>query len=148
MSATTEADDGAIGKDDLQAQNVVAGDAIFEAARSSGIGGDVAAKRIVGATGRIRGIEQPALFHDGLKFGGIDERLDNGDKVGWVDFQNFVQSLQRKGDAAMHGDSPANITMSAAAGGDRNLMPVGKAQYGGHRLSGTGQGHGVRLMGS
>ena len=44
MAAASDAGDGAVGKNDFEAHHVVFGDAVFEATRASGIGGDVAAQ--------------------------------------------------------------------------------------------------------
>ena len=59
VRAAAEADDGAVGEDDFQAEHVIAGDAVFQAARSAGVGGDVAADEIVGAAGGVGRIKKP-----------------------------------------------------------------------------------------
>ena len=49
------ADDCAIGQNDFEAENVIASDAIFQAARAAGVGRDVAADEIMRAAGGIGG---------------------------------------------------------------------------------------------
>ena len=60
VRAAAEADDGAVGEDDFEAEHVIAGDAVFEAARAAGVGGDVAADEIVRAAGGVGRIKQSA----------------------------------------------------------------------------------------
>ena len=48
-----------VGEHDLQAQHVVGGDAVLDAAQAAGVGGEVAADRAPVVAGRVRRIEQP-----------------------------------------------------------------------------------------
>ena len=60
VRAAAESDDRAVGQHDFQAEDVIAGDAVFEAARAAGVGGDVAADEIVRAAGGVGRIKQAA----------------------------------------------------------------------------------------
>lgn len=44
VAAAAGGDDGAVWEDDFEAEDVVAGDPVFEAARAAGVGGDIAAE--------------------------------------------------------------------------------------------------------
>ena len=65
VRASAEADDGAVGQNDFEAEDVIAGDAVFQAARAAGVGGDVAADEIVRAAGGVGRIKQAALLDRG-----------------------------------------------------------------------------------
>ena len=59
VGASAQADDVAAGQDDFQTEDKIAGDAVFEAARAAGVGGDVAADGAIGAAGGIGRIVEP-----------------------------------------------------------------------------------------
>ena len=58
--------DRAVRQHDLQAEDVIASDAVFEAARAAGVGDDVAADRIVGPAGRVGRDNNSPLLLDGV----------------------------------------------------------------------------------
>ena len=62
VRAAAEAHDRAVGEDDFQAEHVIAGDAVFQAARPAGVGGDVAADGTVRPAGGIGRIKQALRF--------------------------------------------------------------------------------------
>ena len=147
VRASADADDGAVGQHDFEAEDVIARDAVFQTARAAGVGGDVAADEIVRAAGGVGRIKQAALFNGFLKFLRDDARLHDGDKISGVDFLDPVHAFQRKHDAAMHGHAAADIAVAGAARGDGNFVLIGKAQNGGNGFGGAGQGDGVGLLG-
>ena len=49
-------DDAAVGQDDLDAEDVVDGDAVLERVRPAGVGGDVAADGAGALAGRVGGV--------------------------------------------------------------------------------------------
>src|SRR5207253_9125718 len=75
----------AISENDLETENIIAGDPIFEAARAAGVGGDIAANERISAAGRIRWIEQPALLDRRLQPPRNDAWLDDSDEIGGID---------------------------------------------------------------
>ena len=54
VRAAAEPDDGAVGEHDFEAEHVVAGDAVFQAARAAGVGDDVAADEALASGSRGR----------------------------------------------------------------------------------------------
>ena len=121
VRAAAEADDGAVGQDDFEAEDVIAGDAVFQAARAAGIGGDVAADEIVRAAGGVGRVKQAAPLDGFLKISGVHARLDDGDEIGGVDFPDAVHPFERKHDAAVHGHATADVTVAGAARSHGNL---------------------------
>ena len=88
LHRATECDDLAVGKHELDAEDVVGGDAVLERVRTAGVLGDVAPDGTRGLARRVRGIEQsvgahgvrdPLVHHAGLgddaTIGAVD-RLD------------------------------------------------------------------------
>ena len=115
VRAPAEAQHRAVGEDDLQAEHVIAGDAVLEAARAAGVGDDVAANRIVRPAGRVRRIEEPLLLDCLLEFLRVNAGLDHRHKVGGVDFLDPVHARQRKHDAAADGHAAADVAVARAA---------------------------------
>ncbi len=75
-SVFAEFADRAVSQHDFQAEDVIARNAVFQAAWTAGIGGDVTAEGIVRAAGRIGRIKESEAFALVLKFGGIHCWLD------------------------------------------------------------------------
>ena len=59
--AAPGAQQAAVGEHDVEAEDGLAGDAVLDAAHAAGVGGDVAAERGDGCTGRVGGVEQAVL---------------------------------------------------------------------------------------
>src|SRR5208283_5460388 len=115
VRATAEPDDGSIGENDLKAENVVAGDAVLEAARPAGVGGNVAADEIVRAAGGIGRIKQTAFLDGLLQFFRDDAGFNDGDKIGGVDFLDAIHAFEREYDAAAHRHTAADVAVARAA---------------------------------
>ena len=62
VRAPAEPRRSAVRQHHFQAQHIIARDAVFQAARAAGVGGDVAADGAIRAAGGIGRIKQPALF--------------------------------------------------------------------------------------
>ena len=147
MGASAQLDDLAAGLDDLQTEDKIAGDAVFEAARSAGVGGDVAADGAVGAAGGIRRIVEALFFHGFLQGLQDDARLDDGHKIAGVDFLDAVHAGQGKDNAAAGGDASADVAEAGPARGDGDAVAAGKTQEEGDGVGAAGQGHRVGQAG-
>ena len=126
MRAAADADDRAVGEHDFQAEDVIAGDAVFQAARAAGVGGDVAADVVIRAAGGIGRIKEAVLSTASCNCFRDDARLDDGDEIVGVDFLDAVHAFERKHDAAAHRHTAADVTKARPAGGDGNAMPMAK----------------------
>ena len=67
MSSTSDLDDLASRKDDLKTEHVVSSNSVFNAARSSCVGGDIAAETAFFQTGWIRRIKKTFFTRSNLK---------------------------------------------------------------------------------
>src|SRR5208283_712202 len=119
VGASAEALNCAVGEDDFQTEDIIAGDAVFQTARTAGVGGDVAADEVVRAAGGVGRIKEAAPLDPVLKMFGVHARLDDGDEIGGVDVLDAVHAFKRKHDAAAHGHAAANVAMARAARGHR-----------------------------
>jgi hypothetical protein len=146
VRSAPELDHRAVSKDDFEAENIIAGDAVFEAVRAAGIGGDVAANKIIRAAGGVGRIKESAFLNSRLEFLRVDARLDDGDEIAGIDFPDAVHAFERQDDAAAHGHAAADVAVARAARGDGQAMLIRKTQYCRDGLGGAGQGDGVRLM--
>ncbi len=140
------ANDRAIGQDDLKPQDILARNAVFEAARAAGIGGQVAADEIFRAARRIGRVKQLPFFHLRLEVCSDDGGLHDGDEISLINLQNPIHPLRGKGDAAPNRNATSHVAMAGAAGGHGNFMLVGEFQDFGNRLNRAGQGNGIGLM--
>jgi len=128
VSSATEADDGAIGEDDFEAEDVIACDAVFEAARAAGVGDDVAANGAFTEAGGVGRIEQAALLDCILEGLGFDARLDDSDEIGRVDFFDAVEAGEGKDDTAASRDAAADVAVAGTARGDRDFVAMRKTE--------------------
>lgn len=143
VAAAAGVDDGAIGEDDLEAEDVVAGDPVFEAARAAGVGGDIAAEGAFAETCWVRRVV-PAEFADlVLELAGDDAGLDDGDPVGWADLEDAVHAFHGEDDAAVDGDAAADVADPAAADGDGDLVSGGEGHDGADVCGGFNEDDGV-----
>ena len=79
-----------VGEDDLQAEHVVGGDAVLDAAQAAGVLREVAADRAPVVAGGVRRIEQPGPG-DGVPQRLVHHaRLDDGEPVGRGDLEDGV----------------------------------------------------------
>src|SRR5205823_10163208 len=90
----------AVGQDELQAQDVVDGDAVLERVRPAGVGRDVAADGAGALAGGVRG-EVPAVRLQVVGQPEVDDaRLDDGVAVAVVHLQDALHARQADHDAA------------------------------------------------
>ncbi len=115
--------DAPIRQDDSQAEHVVAGHAVFQAARAAGIGGDIPADGRLLDAGRVGRVEQAEFFHGRLQIGGNHSRFDGRSGVGFIDFQDMVHAGQRQDDSAPVGHRTACQARAHAARDHRELFP-------------------------
>ena len=121
-----ELDDLAGGRDDLQAGDVTAGDAVLDGLAAAGVLGDVAADVAGLQAHRIAGEEQ-ALVGDGLvDLVGDDARLDDDHQVRRVDLEDAVHAVAQQDDAAHDRHGPAGEPAAGAARRDGNRLAVGQ----------------------
>ena len=88
MGAAAAVDDRSIWQDDGQAKHIVAGDAVFEATRSAGIGGDISSDAAVFEARGIRRVEESLASRLCLKMAGDHSGLDNSHKIPRVDLKD------------------------------------------------------------
>ena len=142
------ADDVAVGQNDFEAEDVIARDAVFQAARAAGVGGDVAADEIVRAAGGVGRIKQVSVFRRRPEIVRVmTAGWTTATKSCGVDFQNAVHAFEREHDAAAHrarsrrrsrGRAPRAVTGI--------LFWFAKRRIVGNGFGGAGQGDGVGLM--
>ena len=141
VGSTTESGHRSIGQHHLECHHVIPGHPILEAARPTGIGGDVAPDGAISPTGRIRRIVKPLTLHGLLQRCGHHAGLHHRHEIRRADFEDPIHSRHGKGDAAVHRNTPAHIAMSCPARGHRNLVLRGKGEDSRHRLHRSRQGH-------
>ena len=128
MSSSADSNDGAIGQNDLETQDVMPGHTVFQAARAACIGCNVSTDRAVLQARRIRWIKEPTISHLALQIARNHARLDDGHAVRDRDLFDPVHSGQREGDPTLYGNAPAHISVPGPACGDRNLPLVCEAK--------------------
>ena len=99
MCATADACHGAARQHDFQAQDVIRGDPVFEAARAAGIGGNVAvmlqSAQLAGSGGQYK----PLCLGLGLQISGDHAGLNNGHKIVFIYFLDALHADCRKRNA-------------------------------------------------
>ena len=133
MRAAAESRNGAIRQHHLQPQDIIARDAIFQAARPAGIGSNVPAEGTVGAAGGIGRIKQSRLFYRILERFGDHPCLNHSHKIARMDLLNPIHPLQRKNDSPADGHTPADVAITRTTRGHGNSMLVGETQQRGNR---------------
>ena len=157
QARAAQAHRGAVGQHHLQAQHVIGGDAVLDAAQAAGVGGDVAADAADLERRRVGRVPQPVLG-DGLLDLGIEQaRLDDRGAGHRVD-GDVAHLLRRQHDAAVDGGGPARQpgAHSARHHGDPvgggppqnrlHLLGALRADHG-HRRAGVGIGGTVLAIG-
>ena len=105
--------------------------AVGESVRAAGIVGDVATDRAGGLAARVGRVEK-AIFGDSFRYILIDyARLDDGDAIWQIDFQDAIQARQRQDNAAFRGHCTAGEPCPRAA---RNDGHVGSFRRFDHRV--------------
>ncbi len=137
-----EADHVAIGQDQLQAQHVVGGEAVFQAVHAARVLGDVAADGagdLRGGVGRV--VEAPVLDRLGDAEIG-DAGLGGDGAVLVVDVEDPVELAQAQDDAIGERQGAAGEPGAGTARDDLDLLGVAEPQDGCHLLGGGRQDHG------
>ena len=102
-----ELDDLAGRRDDLQADDVAAGDAVLDRLAAARVLGDVAADEAGLEAHRVAGVEEAEVLDRVVDLVGDDARLDDRDQVGLVDLEDAVHPVDQEDDAAEDRDRPA-----------------------------------------
>ena len=139
-------DDVAVGQHDFQSHDIVVGNAVFDGAHAASVLGDVAAERRIFPAGRIGRIKQTLGGAVVVEIDGAHARFRPDHHVFLVQFEDFIQSGQREGDAAREWDAAAG---SAAGGSPRShgdAVGVGDFHDGGDFSGGCRPNHHFRLI--
>src|SRR5580700_7947071 len=104
---SAEVDQGAVGEDDFEAEDVGGGEAVLETVGAAGVFGDVAADAADGLRGGIGGVEI-ALREDPGGYIEIDyARLDYYAGVREIDFEDAIHAREADDNAVFHGECAA-----------------------------------------
>lgn len=126
------------------AEQIVGGDAIFQAVGAAGIHADIAADRAGELRARIWCIEKPVrgdAFRD-VQIG--DAGLNHGDAVRQIDFKDAVHLRQAEHDGILLRNGAAGERSAGAAGHDGNAVTVAITHDSRNFSRGARQGDGER----
>jgi len=129
VRASTDAHESSVGQSHLKAEDIGAGDAVFQATGAAGIGGDVATKGAILVALWIGWIKEPLFLYLLLKHAGDDIRFHDGDEVLIIDFLDPVHPVHAHQDASPYWNAPADITVTGTARGDGDATFIGVAEY-------------------
>jgi hypothetical protein len=134
-----EPHDVAGGGDQLEAEDVAAGDAVLDGFAAAGVLGDVAAD-LAGFDAHGVAGEEEAVFGDQVgEVVGDHAGLYGDGHVVEVEVDEFVHAFEADEDAAEDGDGAAGEAAAGAAGGDGDAFAVGEADDGGDLFGGGGE---------
>ncbi len=122
-------DDVAVREHRLEAQHLVAGDAVFHGPHAAGVGGDVAAERRAVLTG-IHGIDEPQGRERGVELVEAHAGTHDGDVVFRVDLDDPIHALEGEHDPVGERRAGAREAGSRAPGRDRHPQLVADAHDG------------------
>ena len=128
VGATAAGHHFAVRQHDRETKNVAAGHAVFQAARTTGVGGDVSAYAAILEAGGVRWIEEIFFAGSFLEFSCDDPRLNHGHEIACVDLNNPVHSIHAEHDAALHGGAAADIPIAGTAWRDRYARTISLAE--------------------
>jgi hypothetical protein len=137
--AAAGADRRPVRQHDLEREDVVAGDAVLQAARAPGVLRDVPADRALLETRRIGRVEEPALLDLGLQPRVDHAGLDDRDAVDLVDLEDPVHPRDAEDDAARQRDGAAGEPAPHRARRDRDAARGRDAVDGTHLGGRRGQ---------
>ena len=148
-SFSAEVDEGAVGQDNFEAEDVSGGEPVFEAVGAAGVFGYVAADAADGLRGGIRGVEI-TLRLDARGDVEIDNAgLDDDAGVGEIDFEDAVHAREADDDAVFYGERPAAKASAGAAGYEGDAFAMAEAEdrldFGGGGREEDGLGHGAEI---
>ena len=121
--------DAPIGQDDGQTQHVVAGHAVFQAARAAGVAGDVPADGRMADAGWVGRVEQPEFFHRSLQVRGDDAGFDVDGGIVLVDLQDAVHARQAQDDPTLEGHRGGRQPGAHAARHHRDALAGGQLHH-------------------
>ena len=147
MAPPAERRDRAGRQHDLEPKHIVTRDAVLEAARTAGVGGNVSSDAAVRAVSRVGRIIQPIVLDSVLQLGRDDPRLNHGDEVTPADFPDALHPGQTECDTAMHRHAAADVALPRAARGHRDAVPIGELENLRDRLGAAREGHRVGRVG-
>ena len=127
-----EPDDLAVGQHDLEPEDVVRRDPVFQGVGAARVVGDVPADR---AGELARGIGHVVEARRGERLGEVEvhqARLDHRELVRVVDLEDARHAGERDDDAALGREAPAGKPRSGAARDERQPFRVGEPDAGGH----------------
>ena len=136
--------DAPIRQDHGQAEHIVAGHAVFQAARTAGVAGDIPADGRMADAGRVGRVEKSHLFDLGLQVGGDDPRFGADGGVGRVDLEDVVHARQAEHDSARHRDGTGGQAGAHAARHDRYARLRCQHDHLADLLRSGGQHHHIR----
>jgi hypothetical protein len=130
-------DDVARGRDEFEAEDVAAGDAVLDGLAAAGVVGDVAADLAGLDAHRIAGEEEAVLLDEERQVVRDQAGLDRDREVREVEVDDVAHALERQDDAAEDGDGAAGEPGAGAARRDGDAFPVGQAHHRGDLLRGA-----------
>jgi hypothetical protein len=140
VSTPAESHDSAVAQDNLESENIVACDSIFEATGAACVSGDVSTQGGLFEAGGVGRVEEISAHGVRAKFGGDDARLDNGHAIGRGYLQNPIHFHERDDEATTDGNAAAHVAATGAPTGDGNAVAVGEGENFGDLFGGTGKG--------
>ena len=144
--SAADVEDFAVDGDDLQAQQVVGGDAVFKAVGAAGVHVDVAADHAGELAGWVGRVEE-AVGGDRVGDADIgDAGLHGGAAVGVIDVEDLVHPHHADDDRVLQRQGAAGERGAGAAGDDAHAVAVAEAQDGGDLFGGFGQDDGERQL--
>ena len=111
---------GGTAHDRPHTEDVVAGDAVLEAAEAAGVGRDVAADRRPRRARGVRRVPEALLAHERLEIVVDDAGLDDADEVVGVDLDDLVHPREVEDEAAVDGVRAAGQAGTRAPRDDRH----------------------------
>ncbi len=124
--------------DDVEGEHVVPGDAVLDAAQSSGVGGNVAPEGGPGGASGIRWIPQSFGGAGGAEVVVDDSGFDDGIAFERVDLLDTVHLLEADDDCTLDSVRRSGQAGARASGDDGNVMVVAGADSALDLLSGGG----------
>ena len=143
-SFSAEMDEGAVGENDFETEDVGGGETVFQAVRAAGVFGDVAADAADGLRGGIGGVEIAVREDAGGDVEIDDAGFDDDAGVGEIDFENAVHAGEADDDAVFDGERAAAKAGAGAARDEGNFFAMAEAEDGLDLCGGCGEKDGLR----
>ena len=144
VGAPAATDNFPVRQNHSEPEHIIPRDAVFQAARTAGIRGDVPADAAVLQARGVGGIEQPLAPRGILQLPCDNTRLDHRHEVGSVYFEDALHAVEAKDDPASDRGAAAHIAIASAARRDRDACAVGFAQGESRFFRGAGENHQFR----